>query len=55
MLDKPNGTKAVLPCDKANALNDAFNSIFTVENMDIPLPTEEFKEKFCQILRARQI
>ena len=41
MLDKPNGTKAVSPCDKANALNDSFSS--TVENMDIPLLTEEFK------------
>ena len=42
-LDKPDGTKAVLPDDKANALNKYFNSMFTVENIVIPLPTQEFK------------
>ena len=42
-LDEPDGTKAVLPDDKANALNKYFNSMFTVENIVIPLPTEEFK------------
>ena len=42
-LDKPDGTKAVSPDDKANALNKYFNSMFTLENIVIPLPTEEFK------------
>ena len=42
-LYKPDGTKTVSLDDKANALNKYFNSMFTVENIDIPLPTEEFK------------
>ena len=42
-IDHLSCTKAEPPGDKANALNESSNSIFTVENMDIPLPMEEFK------------
>ena len=43
-LDKPDGSKAVSAIDKANALNQYFNSIFTIENIDsLPSASFEFK------------
>ena len=33
-LKKPDGSKATIPKEKANVLNDYFESVFTVENKD---------------------
>ena len=34
ILKKPDGSKATIPKEKANVLNDYFESVFTVENKD---------------------
>ena len=43
-LDKPDGSKAETPREKANVLNKFFNSMFTIEDVDnIPSPLENFE------------